>query len=116
MGGQGGGGSGVRLKLPPTCFQKNKPHQNKHQEINVKDSKDTKTTPYPTKGSNCWGKRHQKRYKKEKKGSHWSMMDPRVEMALFTASTFPAENSNTGETEACLENCSFSRVSFLVCT
>jgi len=39
-----------------------------------------------------------------------------VEMTFFTSSTFPAENLNTGETEACLGNCSFSRVSFLVCT
>jgi len=37
-------------------------------------------------------------------------------MAFFTSSTFSAENLNTGETEACLGNCSFSRVSFLVCT
>jgi len=43
-------------------------------------------------------------------------MDPRVEMVFFTLFTFPAENLNTGETEACLGNCSFSRVSFLACT
>jgi len=46
---------------------------------------------------------------------HW-VMDPRVEMAFFTSSTFPAENLNTGETEACFGNCSFPRVSFLACT
>jgi len=53
---------------------------------------------------------------RERKGSHWLAMDPRVEMAFFTSSTFPAEKLNTGETEACLGNWSFSRVSFLVCT
>ena len=49
-------------------------------------------------------------------GFHWLTMDPRVEMAFFTGSTSPAENMNTGETEACLGNWSFSRVSFLACT
>jgi len=54
--------------------------------------------------------------KKERIGSHWLTMDPMVEMAFFTSSTFTVENLNTGETEACLGNWSFSRVSFLVCT
>jgi len=36
-------------------------------------------------------------------------MDPRVEMALFTSSTFPAENLNTGETEACL-GCTYATI------
>jgi len=48
--------------------------------------------------------------------SHWLTMDPRVEMAFFTSSTFPAENLNTGETEDFLGNSSFSSVSFLVFT
>jgi len=39
-----------------------------------------------------------------------------VEMTFFTSSTFPAENLNTGETEVCLGNSSFSSVSFLVFT
>jgi len=47
--------------------------------------------------------------------AHW-VMDPRVEMAFFTSSTLPAENLNTGETEACLGNWSFSRVLFLAWT
>jgi len=51
----------------------------------------------------------------ESRVGHW-VMDPRVEMAFFTSSTFPAENLNTGETEACFGNWSFSRASFLVCT
>ena len=54
--------------------------------------------------------------KRERKRSHWLTMDPRVEMAFFTSFTFPAENLNTGETEVCLANCSFSRVRFLSCT
>jgi len=47
-------------------------------------------------------------------GAHWVTIDPRVEMVFFTSSTFPVENLNTGEMEACLGNCSFSRASFLV--
>ena len=54
--------------------------------------------------------------KEERIGSHWLTIDPRVEIAIFTSFTFPAENLNTGETKACLGNWSFSRVSFLSCT
>ena len=89
--------------------------ENRHQETNVDDTKDTETTPIYPKGNKAGGK-HQKKNEKERTGSHWLTMDPRVEMAFFTSSTFPAENSNTGETEACLGNWSFSRVWFLVCT
>jgi len=53
---------------------------------------------------------------KRRIGSHLSMVDPRMEIAFFTSSTFSAENLNTGETEACRGNKSFSRVSFLSCT
>jgi len=90
--------------------------ENKHQEINVEDIKDKIITPRKTRETRQRGKTHQKRKKKERIGSHWLTTDPRVEMAFFTSSTFTAENLNTGETEACLGNCSFSRVSFLVCT
>ena len=45
---------------------------------------------------------------------HRVSIDPRVEMAFFTSSTFPAENLNTGETETCWANWRFSRISFLV--
>ena len=34
-----------------------------------------------------------------KKNNHLSTMDPRVEMAFFTASTLPAENLNVGDTD-----------------
>ena len=81
--------------------------ENKHQEINVKDSKDTETTPILQR---------EQRERKEKIGSHWLTTDPRVEIAFFTSSTFPAENLNAGVTETCLGNSIFSRVSFLVCT
>jgi len=47
---------------------------------------------------------------------HWFTMDPRVEIAFFTSSTLPGENLNAGETEACLGNWRFSKVSFLACT
>jgi len=53
----------------------------------------------------------------EKTWGHLSTMDPRVEMAFFTSSTFPAENMKTGETEeAWVGHCSFSRVLFLAPT
>jgi len=58
----------------------------------------------------------ERRKRKKRTGSHLSRMDPRVEMAFFTLSTFPAENLNTGETDDCLGNSIFSRVSFLSCT
>ena len=45
---------------------------------------------------------------------HWSTMDPRVEMAFFTSSTFPVENLKTGEMDAFVGNWIFSRVSLAV--
>ena len=51
--------------------------------------------------------------REERTGSHWFTMDPRVEIAFFTSSTFPAENLNTGETEVWVGNWPFSRASFL---
>ena len=49
-------------------------------------------------------------------GVYWVTMDPRVQMAFLISSTLAAENLNTGETDACCGNWSFSRVSFLACT
>jgi len=94
-------------------FHRRNTHNGKRRtDTNVKDSKDTETIPTQPREP----KVKEEREKKERIGSHWLTMDPRVEMAFFTSSTFPAENLNTGETEACWGNCSFSRVSFLVCT
>jgi len=85
-----------------------------------KDIKDKITTPRETRGSGGHTNRERQREREQKGrnriGSHLSRMDPRVEMAFFTSSTFPAENLNTGETDDCLGNFIFSRVSFLPCT
>ena len=66
---------------------------------NLEDNKGTKTTEWIQQGMGETPKERE-----ERTGSHWLTMDPRAEMAFFTSSTFPAENLNTGETEACLGN------------
>jgi len=93
--------------------KKNKEGTNK--ETNTKTRQTIPT--HPTKGNKA-GEKHtpREREREERTGSYWVMIDPRVEMAFFTSSTLPAENLNTGETEACLGNWSVSRVSFLACT
>ena len=73
--------------------------------------------PAPRNHLSCFHSFYTEQQGKERDvASHWLTMDPRVEMAFFTSSTFPAENLNTGETEDFLVNSSFSSVSFLVFT
>jgi len=81
--------------------------ENRHQEINVEDSKNTKGNKGKQRGSEEQTNRErEKQSGKGKRGirSHWFTTDPRVEMAFFTSSTFTAENLNKVETEACLGN------------